>query len=65
MSREYGSDVGRNLLIMNITRLVQTEDQEILQQMAEFVRANLSILPPAIISFAGRMLDGIEERIKK
>ena len=59
------SDVGRNLLIMNITRLVQTEDQEILQQMAEFVRANLSILPPAIISFAGRMLDGIEERIKK
>ncbi|MFR7879495.1 MAG: hypothetical protein ACLU4J_25620 [Butyricimonas paravirosa] len=50
------SDVGRNLLIMNITRLVQTEDQEILQQMAEFVRANLSILPPAIISFAGRML---------
>ena len=57
------SDVGRNLLIMNITRLIQTEDQVILREMAEFVRANLSMLPPAIISFAGRMLDGIEEKI--
>lgn len=59
------SDVGRNLLIMNITRLIQTEDQVILREMAEFVRANLSMLPPAIISFAGRMLDGIEEKIRK
>lgn len=59
------SDVGRNLLIMNITRLIQTDEQEVLRQMAEFVRTNLNTLPPAIISFAGRMLDGIEGKIKK
>ena len=59
------SDTGRNLLMMNMTRLIQTDDQEILKQMAEFVRTNLNTLPPAIISFAGRMLDGIEGKIKK
>lgn len=48
-----------------MTRLVQSEDQEVLRQMSEFVRTYLKVLPPAVVSFAGRMLDGIEEKIKK
>ena len=59
------SGTARNLLIMNMTRLVQSEDQEVLRQMSEFVRTYLKVLPPAVVSFAGRMLDGIEEKIKK
>lgn len=59
------SDVCRNALIMNMTRLVQTEDKEVLGDMVEFVRSRLSILPPVAITFAGRMLEGIESRLKK
>ncbi|MDE6451271.1 MAG: thioredoxin family protein, partial [Odoribacter sp.] len=59
------NDICRNSLIMNITRLIQTEDKSVLGDMVEFVRSHLSVLPPAVITFAGRMLDGVEERLKK
>ncbi|MDE5611164.1 MAG: thioredoxin family protein [Odoribacter sp.] len=59
------SGVCRNALVMNMTRLVQTEDKEVLGELAEFVRSRLSVLPPAAITFAGRMLDGIEERLNR
>ena len=59
------SSTTRNLLIMNMTRLVQSDDPEVLQQMSKFVRTYLNVLPPAVVSFAGRMLDDIESKIKK
>lgn len=58
------SDVGRNMLIMNMSRLVQTKDKAVLQDMAEFVRSRLNVLPPTVIVFAGRMLEDIESRAK-
>ena len=58
------SDVGRNMLIMNMSRLVQTKDKAVLRDMAEFVRSRLNVLPPTVIVFAGRMLEDIESRAK-
>lgn len=59
------SEPAQGLLIMNITRLVPTEDREVLRQIVGFVRENLKVLSPAVISFSGRMLDGLEAKIKK
>lgn len=56
------SDVGRNVLVMNMTRLIQTEDKTMLHDMAEFIRSRLSTLPPTVIVFAGKMLETIENR---
>ncbi|WP_083714633.1 thioredoxin family protein [Bacteroides bouchesdurhonensis] len=55
----------RDLLIMNLTRLINAEDKDTLKAMSEFIRERLSILNPNAISLAGRTLDSIESKLKE
>lgn len=53
-----------DLLIMNMTRLIQTEDKTVLKDLSQFIRSRLSILNPNAISLAGRVLDNIESKLE-
>ncbi len=54
----------RDLLIMNMSRLIKSKDIVVLKKASLFIRARLSELRPDAISLAGRVLGGIEEQIK-
>lgn len=64
--KEYDalSESARDLLIMNMTRLIKTDDKEILKDMSRFIRERLSGLRPSTISLSGRILDDIESKLK-
>ena len=51
----------QRLLILNFTRLIDTQDKEILQRMSTFVRSHLATMDANTITLAGRMLGGIEK----
>lgn len=55
----------RDLLIMNLTRLIDTQDPTLLKSMSQFIRSRLSELNPSAISLAGRTLEGIESKMKE
>ncbi len=59
------SESARGLLMMNMTRLIQTEDKGILKNMSQFIRSRLSILSPNAISLSGRILDEIESKLNE
>jgi len=65
--KEYDtlSESARNLLIINMTRLIETDDKEMLKGMSRFIRERLSGLKPSTISLSGRILDGIESKLSK
>lgn len=65
--KEYDklSESGKSLLMMNLTRLLPTEDPEVLKGMSEFVRSKLATSSTNVIILAGRMLQSIEEGFKK
>ena len=52
----------QNMIIYNITRLVNPEDAEIKASMSKFLRGRLSTMSPVAIQFAGRTLGSIEEK---
>lgn len=54
----------RDLLVMNLTRLIITEDNGILKDMSQFIRSHLYEMSPTTIALAGRVLDGIESKLK-
>ncbi len=54
----------RSLLIMNLTRLITTDNQEVLKDVSKFVRNRLSDMSPNTIMMAERILDNIESKIK-
>lgn len=66
-AKEYAnlSEMDRGLLIMNMTRLIETEDVEVLKKMSEFIRSHLSEMSPSGISVSARTLDTIEGKLKK
>jgi len=49
-----------NLLVMNLTRLVETKDKAVLKKMSTFLRSHLSEMSPSGISAAARILEDIE-----
>lgn len=51
-----------DLLIMNLTRLITTEDVATLKDISAFVRSHLSGMSPAAIMMASRVLDNIESK---
>lgn len=59
------NESGKGLLIMNITRLIPSKDPEILKSMSEFVRGQLPTSNPNVIMLSGRLLQSIEEGVKK
>lgn len=52
-----------DLLIMNLTRLITTENVAILKNISTFVRTHLSELSPSAIMMAGRVLGSIESKL--
>ncbi len=66
-AKEYDNleELDRTLLIINLTRLIQTEDLAILKKMSEFIRSHLHEMTPSCISVASRALDDIESRMNK
>ncbi len=65
--KEYDGleEADRSLLIMNLTRLIQTDDVAILKRMSEFIRNHLREMVPSCISVASRALEDIESRMNK
>lgn len=52
----------RTLLILNMTRLIDSKDKDILGQISTFIRSRLAKMEPNTISLAGRLLDSIEAK---
>lgn len=59
------SELGQNLLMMNMTRLIPSKDPEVLKGMSEFIRGRLATSTPNVIMLSGRLLQSIEEGFKK
>lgn len=59
------NESGKNLLMMNMTRLIPSKDPEILKGMSEFIRGRLATSTPNVIMLSGRLLQSIEEGFKK
>lgn len=55
----------RNILIMNMTRLIQTSDKTLLKKISVFIRTRLADMAPSTISLSGRILDTIESKMNK
>ena len=51
----------RTLLILNLTRLVDTNDTAMKQRLSDFIRSRLAKMDGNTISLAGRLLDSIEK----
>lgn len=65
--KEYGnlSESAKNILMMNVTRLIPSKDPEILRGLSEFVRGQLATASPIVITLSGRLLETIEAGLKK
>ena len=65
--KEYAnlSESGKNILMMNITRLIPSKDPKILKGISEFVRGQLATASPVVITISGRLLENIESGFKK
>uniref|UniRef100_UPI0025E8F53D thioredoxin domain-containing protein n=1 Tax=Prevotella sp. TaxID=59823 RepID=UPI0025E8F53D len=51
----------KTLLVLNLTRLIDSKDKEVLKQISTFIRSRLSTMEANTISLAGRLLSSIEE----
>ena len=54
----------KNLLILNLTRLIETKDKTLLKEISQFIRSQLSQLDTNTISLSARLLETIESEIK-
>jgi len=54
----------QNLLIMNLPRLIDTNDVATLKNISKFIRSHLSELDASAITLSGHTLRSIEEKIK-
>lgn len=63
-AKEYEqlSQRDRTLLILNLTRLIDTKDKETLKGISSFVRTRLATMDANTISLAGRLLSSIEQQ---
>lgn len=55
-------DTDKNLLVLNFTRLIKTEDKNINNSIAQFIRGKLSVMEPSTISLCGRLLESLERK---
>lgn len=54
-------DIAKNLLVMNIARLVKTDTPELKKGVSQFLREQLPTMSPSAIQFAGRVLGSVEQ----
>ena len=52
----------QTLLILNLTRLVDSKEPATLKRLSSFIRTRLATMEPNTISLAGRLLDSIETK---
>lgn len=50
----------KTLLVLNLTRLIDSKNKDILKGISTFVRSRLATMEPNIISLAGRLLESVE-----
>lgn len=62
---ELLDDSDKELFIMNISRLLETDDAEMLGDIVAFIRESLPSLRPSTIMLCGRLLDDMESRLEK
>lgn len=62
--KEYDNleETDQNLLVLNFTRLIKTEDKDINNNIAQFIRGRLATMSPSTISLCGRLLDSLEKK---
>ena len=62
-NREYNNlDANdRTLLILNLTRLFDTQDKTTLKQLSAFIRSHLAEMDAKTIIYAGQILSEIEQ----
>lgn len=65
--KEYAnlSESAKNLLMMNVTRLIPSKDPEVLSNLSGFIRGQLATASPIVIQLSGRLLQTIEEGLPK
>ena len=61
-AKEYDrlNERDRTLLVLNLTRLVETKDKAVLGKISSFIRTRLASMPANTISLAGRLLSTVE-----
>lgn len=52
---------GKDLLMFNLTRLFNIDDQSVRQSISNFIRPRLATMSPVTIQYAGRTLDTVEK----
>ena len=55
----------QTLLMLNLTRLITTDDPVVLKDMSSFIRKRLENMDTNTIALCARILGSIEEKIKK
>jgi hypothetical protein len=55
----------KDLLVFNLTRLLNSEDPDMRQGISKFLRSRLATMSPTSISFAARTLGNVEATIDK
>ncbi len=62
--REYANlnPRDRMLLVLNLTRLVDSKEPSVLKRLSSFIRTRLATMEPNTISLAGRLLESIETK---
>ncbi|MCF0172433.1 MAG: thioredoxin family protein [Bacteroidales bacterium] len=53
-----------DLLVMNLSRLIETDDEELIRRQVDFIRENLPSMRPGTITMCGRLLDSLEGKLK-
>lgn len=62
--KEYDNlaEEDQTLLVLNFTRLIKSQDKDLLNAMSQFIRGRLATMTPNTISLCGRLLDSIEKK---
>lgn len=62
--KEYDNleETDKNLLVLNFTRLIKTEDKDVTNNIAQFIRGRLATMSGSTISLCGRLLESLERK---
>lgn len=55
----------KTLLILNLTRLITTDNQDVLKDISSFIRQRLATMDTSTISLCASLLKSVEDKIKK
>ena len=55
----------KTLLILNLTRLITTDNQDVLKDISSFIRQRLATMDTSTISLCASLLKSVEDKIGK